>query len=84
VGYVFTFRDEAIEIPLYGRKFGKLSGGKVINQNVQVDYARDRVIIHLEPGKVYSFENKDEGDSIELAFIKRTFSGAEGDINYVN
>ncbi len=83
-GYIFTFRDEVIELPLYGRKFSALSGGKLINDNIQTDYARDRVLLHIEPGKVYTFRNEDDGSSIENAFVHGGAKTAEGDTDYVN
>lgn len=83
-GYLFTFRDEAIEIPLYGRHFGKLDGGRVLNGNVQVDYARDRVILHVEPGRLYSFEDVDEENSTDRFFSFGSTATAEEDTDYVN
>lgn len=83
-GYIFTFKDEAIEIPLYGRFFGKLSGGEILNENIQKDYARGRVLVHLEPGVVYTFEDFDEGDSIEHTFKEKIATAPEGEMNYVN
>ncbi len=83
-GYIFTFKDEVIELPLYGRKFSALRGGDIINGNLQVDYARDRVLLHIEPGTLYTFEDKDGEDSIERAFARGITAGAEGDTDYVN
>ncbi len=83
-GYLFTFRDEAIEIPLYGRRFGKLRGGKILNENIQVDYARERVLLHVEPGKLYTFEDFDEGNSTDRTFSFGSVASAEGDTDYVN
>lgn len=83
-GYVFTFRDEVIEIPLYGRRFSGLSGGDIPGGNIQIDYARDRVLVHLEPGTVYTFKNEDDGTSIEKCFLKGSIAKAEEETNYVN
>ena len=83
-GHIFTFRDEVIEIPLYGRKFGKLTGVDIPAGNMQIDYARDRVLVHLEPGTVYTFLEVDEHNSIEQAFSFGNAKSAESDTNYVN
>ncbi len=64
-GYIFTWQNEVVIIPLHGRKFGKLNEPV---EGYQVDYARDQLIIRLEPGKVYTFESVDEGNSISNLF----------------
>lgn len=78
-GYIFTWQNETVIIPLHGRKFGKLS---IPVEGYQVDYARDQVIIRLQPGQVYSFESVDEGDSISMLF--RRSAGEEESIEYAN
>lgn len=64
-GYIFTWQNETVIIPLEGRKFGKLN---ISVEGYQVDYARDQVIIRLEPGIIYTFESVDEGNSISNLF----------------
>jgi len=64
-GYLFTWQNETVIIPLQGRKFGKLEPAA---EGYQVDYARDQVIIRLKPGVLYSFESIDEGNGIDNLF----------------
>lgn len=78
-GYIFTWQNETVIIPLYGRKFGKLS---MPVEGYQVDYARDQVIIRLQPGVVYSFESVDEGNTISNLFQKHTSNSCE--VEYAN
>jgi len=68
-GYIFTWQNEVVILPLEGRKFGKLS---IPTDGYQVDYARDQVIIRLEPGVVYTFESVDEHNSISGLFCTNT------------
>ncbi len=82
-GYIFTFQDEAIELPLYGRKIGQIdpppAGDRLI-----VDYARDRVILKLSVGVVHTFRNIDEGNSIEAVFKQTAAADAvEAEMSYV-
>ena len=78
-GYIFTWQNETVIIPLYGRKFGKLN---IPVEGYQVDYARDQVIIRLQPGRVYSFESVDEGNSISNLF--KNFPTISADMEYAN
>ncbi len=78
-GYIFTWQNETVIIPLHGRKFGKLS---MPVEGYQVDYARDQVIIRLQPGTVYSFESVDEGNSISKLFENK--SAICVDVEYAN
>lgn len=78
-GYIFTWQNETVIIPLYGRKFGNLN---IPVEGYQVDYARDQVLIRLEPGVIYTFESIDEGDSISNLF--RTHGAILGDVEYSN
>ncbi len=75
-GYIFTWQNETVIIPLCGRKFGKLN---IPVEGYQVDYARDQVIIRLQPGVVYTFESVDEGNSISNLFKNKIsiFDGVE-------
>lgn len=68
-GYIFTWQNETVIIPLYGRKFGNLN---IPVEGYQVDYARDQVIIRLQPGIVYTFESVDESNSISNLFRGKT------------
>lgn len=82
-GYIFTWQDETIILPLYGRKFSQLlPAGKC--KNILVDYARDRVIIHLEPGILYTFKNEDDGASIDKIFGRNVIDGVESEVDYEN
>lgn len=78
-GYIFTWQNETVIIPLYGRKFGKLS---IPVEGYQVDYARDQVIIRLQPGVVYTFESVDEDNSISSLFRKK--AAITGSVEYSN
>ncbi len=82
-GYLFTFQDEVIIIPLHGRKFSGLSpaprGGYLM-----VDYARDQAIMRLVPGMMYTFKNEDNGESVDRVFSKRATTEVEKEMNYVN
>jgi hypothetical protein len=78
-GYIFTWQNETVIIPLYGRKFGKLN---IPVEGYQVDYARDQVIIRLEPGVVYSFESVDEGNTISNLF--QNCPTISADMEYAN
>ncbi len=84
-GYIFTWQDrEAIFIPLCGRKF-KLDTSKYPCRNKIVDYARDRAILRIEPGVVYTFTDEDDGTSIDNIFRQKTSDGTEQEVvNYVN
>lgn len=78
-GYIFTWQNETVIIPLHGRKFGKLS---IPVEGYQVDYARDQVIIRLQPGVVYTFESVDEGNSISNLFRNR--ASISSGVEYAN
>jgi len=82
-GYIFTWQDETIILPLHGRKFSQLEP-KEDCKNILVDYARDRVILHLEPGKLYTFKNYDDGSGINLIFQNRISTSVEAEMDYVN
>ena len=78
-GYIFTWQNETVIIPLHDRKFGRLN---IPVEGYQVDYARDQVIIRLQPGIVYTFESVDEGNSISNLFQKRAV--ISGGVEYAN
>lgn len=78
-GYIFTWQNETVILPLYGRKFGDLSEPV---EGYQVDYVRDQVLIRLEPGKVYTFRSVDENNSISNLF--RNKSATEAAVEYSN
>ena len=82
-GYIFTWQDETIILPLYGRRFSMLEPSGDC-KNILVDYARDRVILHLEPGKLYTFKNYDDGLSIDRIFLGSDIQDVEAEMNYVN
>ncbi len=83
-GYIYTFRDEPVEIPLYGRKIADITPAPEEGRLV-IDYARDKVFVKLKVGVVHSFKNRDAGDSVDNLFrrdAKR--SEVEAEMNYVN
>lgn len=82
-GYLFTWQDETIILPLCGRKFSGLEPRESC-KHLLVDYARDRVILHLEPGKLYTFQNVDDGTSIDRIFREHTATVVEAEVDYVN
>ena len=82
-GYIFTWQDETIILPLHGRKFAQLEPAADC-KNMLIDYARDRVILHLEPGKLYTFKNVDDGSGINRIFQRKNSTEVEADMNYVN
>lgn len=82
-GYIFTWQDETVILPLHGRKFSQLEPAADC-KNMLVDYARDRVILHLEPGKLYTFKNRDDGSGIDRVFRNRTATDVEAEMDYVN
>lgn len=91
-GYIFSWQNETVVIPLHGRKFGKFEVVKDCDypafiryprptEYYQVDYARDHVLIRLRPGVLYSFESIDEENSLHNIFAKSVASSA-GEVNY--
>lgn len=82
-GYIFTFQNEVIVIPLHGRKLSKLSpepkGGYL-----ETDYARDIAIMRLNPGVVHTFVDEDDGTSVDRMLSMNMTEKAEEDMNYVN
>lgn len=65
-GYFFTLRDEAVTLPLFGRRIGTISPEPERNFCVP-DYARDRVTIHLLPGVVHKWYWDEKADGIEAS-----------------
>ncbi len=82
-GYIFTFQDEVIFIPLHGRKFSELTPAPKKDQ-LLVDYARDRVIVRLTPGVLHTFKNIDSGESADRVFSNSLKTFVENEMNYVN
>ncbi len=97
-GYLFTWQDEAVVLPLHGRHFGKLTaltqeeallpdtaGAACLptGEGVRADYARDEVTLRLRPGVVYTFEDVDEANGIDRLFAKRA-ANAEHEVQYAN
>ena len=81
-GYIFTFQDETIFIPLHGRKLSQLTPEPTY---LKVDYARDRAIMRIKPGIVYTFKNVDGKDGIERIFGFNTEAEeSENMVDYVN
>lgn len=82
-GYIFTWLDEVICIPLYGRKISELKGSKEV-KFLMADYAKDIAYLTITPGEVYTFKNADDGTSIDRNFIEAKGINSETDMNYVN
>ncbi len=82
-GYIFTFLDEVICIPLYGRKISNLKGGDGC-RFLMADYAKDVAYLSITPGEVYTFENKDDATSIDRNFTEGKEISSEENMNYVN
>ncbi len=83
-GYIYTFLDETIELPLFGRHIGEITPAPTDDRLV-VDYARDRAFLKLNVGEVYTFKNSDEGNSTENVFKKGAVrKEVEAEMNYVN
>lgn len=82
-GYIFTWQDEVICIPLYGRKISDLQGGNGC-KFILADYAQDVAYITITPGEVYTFKNIDDGTSVDRNFIESRAINSETDMNYVN
>jgi len=75
-GYIFTWQDEVISIPLHGRKISRMDPSPKKGY-LLVDYARDTAIMRLSPGVVHTFENVDAGDSIDRIFAKTAIHDKE-------
>lgn len=82
-GYVFTFRDEAMTLPLYGRHISLLAPAPE-RDFMLLDYARDRMTVHLLPGIVHTFRWEDSAESIDRAFADMRANCSETEMNYVN
>ncbi len=83
-GYIFSFRSEAMFLPLYGHKFAALTPA-AHREHLLVDYARDRILVHLKPGVLYTFRDEDDGQSIDRIFSgSAAAEAAESEMNYVN
>lgn len=84
IGYLFTLRDEAQILPLYGHKFSALSPETVFD-HLAVDYARDQVVVRLKPGVLYTFRAEDDGTSVDRLFQESGIADdAEAIMDYVN
>jgi hypothetical protein len=82
-GYIFTFQDEVIQLPLHGRKFANLTPAPK-NDFCLVDYARDQVTLRLKPGVIHTFEDRDNGESVDRMLSAQVTAQTEDDMNYVN
>ncbi len=82
-GYIFTWLDEVICIPLYGRKISDLQGGKEA-KFLMADYAKDIAYLTINPGEIYTFKNKDDGTSVDRNFKETKDINSETEMNYVN
>lgn len=83
-GYIFTFRNETQILPLYGHKLSGLTPTAEKDQ-LLVDYARDRFIVRLAPGVLYTFQGEDDAGSIDRIFAgEKTGDAVETEMNYVN
>ncbi len=82
-GYIYSLADEAVIIPLFGHKISALTP-EARDKFFYVDYARDRVILRPNPGKLYEFVGEDDGSSIDSKFQKSEFSKRDAGVDYVN
>lgn len=81
-GYIFTFQDETIFVPLHGRKLSELTPEPTY---LKVDYARDRAIMRIKPGVVHTFKNIDGKDGIDRIFrLDNEQEETENMVDYVN
>ena len=53
-------------------------------KHILTDYARDRVILHLQPGRLYTFKNIDDDTSVDRIFLNNATHNAESEMDYVN
>ena len=82
-GYIYSLADEAVIVPLFGHKVSGLTPD-ARRGLFYVDYARDRMIVQLVPGKLYEFVGEDDGASIDELFKKAQFAKRDGAVDYVN
>ena len=87
-GYIFSFLNELVKIPLHGHRIANLTpapaGGFDGKSYMELDYARDRAFIYLKSGTLYTFEEGDEGNSVDRKFIEQSARVSEETVNYVN
>ncbi len=97
-GYLFTWQDEAVILPLEGRHFGRLEAQSIVTggapltagsallpvgEGCRPDYARDEVTLRLKPGVLYTFRDVDEGNGLDRLFSKRA-ANREHEVQYAN
>lgn len=87
-GYIFSFLDELVRIPLHGHRITNITpapaGGFNGKSYMELDYARDRAFIYLKSGVVYTFEEGDAGDSVDRKFIEQNAHVNNEIVDYVN
>ena len=87
-GYIFSFLDELVRIPLHGHRIANLTpapaGGFDGKSYMELDYARDRAFIYLKSGVLYTFEEGDEGNSVDRKFIEQNARVSDEVVDYVN
>ena len=87
-GYIFSFLNELVKIPLHGHRIANITpapaGGYDGKSYMELDYARDRAFIYLKSGVVYTFEEGDEGNSVDRKFIEQNAHVSDETVNYVN
>jgi hypothetical protein len=83
LGYIFSFLDELVTLPLHGRKLSGLSPAPE-REFCEVDYARDCVRVYLKAGRIYTFIDEDDGTSIDSKFMTMNANTSEETVNYVN
>ena len=86
--YIFSFLDELVRIPLHGHRIANLTpapaGGFDGKSYMELDYARDRAFIYLKSGVLYTFEEGDEGNSVDRNFIEQNARVSDEVVDYVN
>lgn len=82
-GYLFSFLDELVTIPLHGRHFSALTPAPE-KEFCEVDYARDCARVYLRAGRIYTFRDEDDGNSVDRIFLNMTAQASEENVDYVN
>lgn len=87
-GYIFSFLNELVRIPLHGHRIASITpapaGGFDGKSYMELDYARDRAFIYLRSGVLYTFEEGDDGSSVDRQFREKTAHSSDEVVNYVN
>lgn len=87
-GYIFSFLGELVRIPLHGHRITNITpapaGGYDGKSYMELDYARDRAFIYLRSGVMYTFEEGDDGTSVDRKFREKSAKTNDEVVDYVN